>query len=300
VWRLLRLRGNFDVVATMGSRVSIAYGLACLFLGVPSKQIMTEFFLDRKKPCSIVWKIKTSLTRRVATRCIGILTNSSPEVITIARRLCIPESKLCFVPLYSTIPAAVADVKIEDYVFSGGRTSRDVATLLNAASSFPLPLYLVVGRNEAIPSPLPENVRVWRELSFLDYLDKLQRARMVVIPLLESERATGQVALFEAMALGKPIVATHATGTVDYIRDGINGMLTPPGNAEALADAIQHLYQHPEYADGLGRAARADCETRWTLEKHAELKLSAIHCLAVSCSERQCKAVHDTRRKDET
>ena len=45
-WRLLKLRRRFDAVVTMGPRPSLAYGLLCAFLGLDSRQILTEVFLD--------------------------------------------------------------------------------------------------------------------------------------------------------------------------------------------------------------------------------------------------------------
>jgi glycosyltransferase involved in cell wall biosynthesis len=78
------------------------------------------------------------------------------------------------------------------------------------------------------------------------------------------------------MALGKPVVATRAAGTVDYIRDGENGLLVAPGDAEALANAVNRLLRDPEFADRLAEAGLRDCRTHLDIERHAERKLAAI------------------------
>ena len=48
------------------------------------------------------------------------------------------------------------------------------------------------------------------------------------------------------MAIGKPVVATETVGTVDYIESGETGLLVPPGDAEALAMAMDRLHRDPE------------------------------------------------------
>jgi glycogen synthase len=87
------------------------------------------------------------------------------------------------------------------------------------------------------------------------------------------------VVLFEAMALGKPVVATRAAGTVDYIRDGENGLLVEPGDAPAMANAIQRLLDDPALADRLTAAALRDCLEKWAPDLHARHKLDAVAAL---------------------
>lgn len=110
----------------------------------------------------------------------------------------------------------------------------------------------------------------------------MRRAAVVAIPLLPSERSTGQVVLFEAMALGKPVVATRATGTIDYLRDGENALLVAPGDADALAAAVNRLLQDRECARRLGLAAAQDGRNELDAERHAERKLAAVRELGAA------------------
>ena len=59
--------------------------------------------------------------------------------------------------------------------------------------------------------------------------------------------------LVEAMAAGRPIVASRVGGVPDAVRDGENGLLVPAGNAEAFADAIAKLLTDRARADVMGR-----------------------------------------------
>jgi hypothetical protein len=64
------------------------------------------------------------------------------------------------------------------------------------------------------------------------------------------------IVVVEAMALGKPVVAGAAGGPSEIITDGVNGLLSPYGDANALASAIGRLLDDPGFAGRLGDAAR--------------------------------------------
>ncbi len=65
------------------------------------------------------------------------------------------------------------------------------------------------------------------------------------------------LALLEAMAAGKPVVATAVGGVPRVVQDGHNGRLVPPADAEALATAITHLLTAPDEAERLAENGRA-------------------------------------------
>jgi glycosyltransferase involved in cell wall biosynthesis len=63
--------------------------------------------------------------------------------------------------------------------------------------------------------------------------------------------------VLESMAAGAPTVATRVGGTPEAIADGVTGVLVPPADSRALADAIVHLLHDTRLATHLGTAARA-------------------------------------------
>lgn len=63
--------------------------------------------------------------------------------------------------------------------------------------------------------------------------------------------------LIEANAVGLPLVATDTTGAKAIVVPGVNGYLVPVGDAEALAEKITHLLQHPALAHVMGERGRA-------------------------------------------
>ena len=59
---------------------------------------------------------------------------------------------------------------------------------------------------------------------------------------------------YEAAACGLPQITTREAG--DVVNDGVEGLIVPPADVDALAAAILHLYQHPEIVERMGIAAR--------------------------------------------
>jgi glycosyltransferase involved in cell wall biosynthesis len=94
-------------------------------------------------------------------------------------------------------------------------------------------------------------------LGWLDAEAKARALREADIFLLPSTSEGLPVALLEAMAYGKPIVATRVGGIPDVLADGSEGVLVPPGDVPALAEAVTTLVGDPDRAWSLGRAAKA-------------------------------------------
>jgi glycosyltransferase involved in cell wall biosynthesis len=66
--------------------------------------------------------------------------------------------------------------------------------------------------------------------------------------------------LLEAMALGKPLIATVGPGPLEILEDGVSGILVPPGDSGQLAAAIDRLFTDPELARSLGEAGATRSE----------------------------------------
>lgn len=73
---------------------------------------------------------------------------------------------------------------------------------------------------------------------------------------LPSYREGMPVSLLEAMAMGRPCIASHIRGCREEIVHGISGLLVPAGDADALAASIEQLMNQPDFARTLAQAAR--------------------------------------------
>jgi glycosyltransferase involved in cell wall biosynthesis len=70
--------------------------------------------------------------------------------------------------------------------------------------------------------------------------------------------------LLEAMVLGKPVIATRVGGIVDVVDDGKTGILVPPNDSEALAQALIKLLLDGELRRRMGEAGRAKIDAKFS------------------------------------
>lgn len=122
--------------------------------------------------------------------------------------------------------------------------------------------FVLAGRcDEDNPASLrPNQLHQWQAEGVIEWWghrndmpNVVGRAAIVVLP---SYREGLPVSLMEAAACGKAIVATDVPGCRDVVRHGVNGLLVPPKDAGALADAITTLLNNEGLRDELGRRGR--------------------------------------------
>jgi phosphatidylinositol alpha-mannosyltransferase len=86
----------------------------------------------------------------------------------------------------------------------------------------------------------------------------LHEADVLCAPSLAGE-SFGMV-LTEAFAAGTPVVASRIAGYSDVVADGVDGILVPPANPQALAEALQAMYAEPERREAMAGAARQSAQ----------------------------------------
>jgi glycosyltransferase involved in cell wall biosynthesis len=113
-----------------------------------------------------------------------------------------------------------------------------------------------------------DNVRV---LGFKRDLENyLNQGSVYVFPSrLEGSAKT----IYEAAASGLPMITTREAG--DVVRDGVEGIIVQPGDVDAIAAAIEHLYQHPEIVASMSAAARQRAVENFTWDHYRTRLLGA-------------------------
>jgi len=114
------------------------------------------------------------------------------------------------------------------------------------------------------PDDLPATMRGRPGVHALGKVDddakrrELTRADVLCAPSLGGE-SFGMV-LTEAFAAGTPAVASDIAGYRDVVRDGVNGLLVPPGDPRAIVETLRGLWARPQHLASMSRAASADAE----------------------------------------
>jgi len=75
------------------------------------------------------------------------------------------------------------------------------------------------------------------------------------------------LSVLEAMASGLPVVTTDVGGNREAVEDGVTGLLVPPGDPAALAEALEALWDDPDRRESMGKAGRARVEERFSARK---------------------------------
>jgi glycosyltransferase involved in cell wall biosynthesis len=114
---------------------------------------------------------------------------------------------------------------------------------------------------------LDKNITFTGSVNHSDVPLFLKEADIFVLPSLSEGFP---VVIPEAMAAGKPVVASNVGGIPDAVTDGVTGFLVAPKNAEQLAEKIVYLIEHPEEGKRMGKAGRRLVEERFTWEKIAK------------------------------
>jgi len=181
------------------------------------------------------------------------------------------------------MPAVARSERCGPFVVSGRLTAgKGTATALKAARLAGVPI--VVAGTGTLMEPL---AREYPEAKFLGLLGRDDVSKLIgsataaVVPSQLFENAS--ISVLEAMAAGVPVVASRIGGIPEQITDGREGLLVPPGDAEALAAAMLRLWTEPELALAMGARARQTARERFAPQAHVA-GLTEIYQNAIASS----------------
>lgn len=100
-----------------------------------------------------------------------------------------------------------------------------------------------------------------------EVLPELYRLANVVAAPSANSRACLGLAIAEAMASGRPVVACNVGGTAEVLTPGITGRLVPPADPQALAEAVTAFLHDPGAAAAAGAAGRDECVRRFDVKE---------------------------------
>jgi glycosyltransferase involved in cell wall biosynthesis len=122
-----------------------------------------------------------------------------------------------------------------------------------------------------------------------DFREIMATFDVFVLPSLEFESLPYVV--LEAMDAAKPIVGTSVGGIPEEIVNGLTGLVVPPGNAQALSQAIVDLLQNPTKAKAMGEAGQKRLETVFRMDNFIQETTKLYEELIQSCH--RLAQIHD-------
>ena len=144
-----------------------------------------------------------------------------------------------------------------DYVFSGGGAGRDFATLIEAVRGTTVAVEIVTFDPPRLDG-VPANVRICGPVPPSRFLAAMAGAAAVAVLLDSPSSPHGQTTVVQALALGKPVIATRSIGVTDYVHDGENGCLVEPCDVEGLRRTLLRFAGNDELKARLGASALAE------------------------------------------
>jgi glycosyltransferase involved in cell wall biosynthesis len=176
-------------------------------------------------------------------------------------RFGVPEARVEHVPNFLEPKAPQPAGPGEGWLYAGRLTEeKGIRIALRAAADLPQHRFTVCGTG-ALEAELRATYQRAQHIEFKGHLPRgeleahIGRARVVVVPSLWYENFP--YAVLEAQALGRAVVASRVGGIPEQIEDGVDGRLVPPGDADALRQAVVPLLDRPDIAAALGRAGRS-------------------------------------------
>jgi len=264
-------KNKIDLIHAHGSRVNLWGSLASLLTGVPI--IFTEPSIDFWRENNFLYKLVDILSMRRNSIIVGV----TPAVCAmLAKQGVRPDKIVCInnsvdvsrfsrpfnTSLIKTSLAIPEGVKIIGTV---GRLvePKGHKYLLEAAAlvtrEIPEVRFIIVGGGhleDILKSQAAELGLNGKVIFTGSRTDIPEMLAIMDIFVMSSIKEGLPIALLEAMASEKPIVATKIAGIPDVIKDGVEGLLIPPGNPGILAEKITYLLKNPGQANKLAAVAK--------------------------------------------
>jgi len=150
-----------------------------------------------------------------------------------------------------------------------------------AARELPGATFALVGGQDDNPTAVPrEQIARWKAEGIVelpgemdDVRDQLRACTVFVLP---SHREGTSKVMLEAMAIGRAIITTDAVGCREPVERGVNGLLVPVGNADALASAMIELGKDRTRMERMGAESRRIAERRYDARRVDAAILDAL------------------------
>jgi glycosyltransferase involved in cell wall biosynthesis len=280
--------GEYDLLHTHEYKGDLIGGWSAWRLGLPSV-VSVRGYTDRTLPLRIYKWLDLGMTLRLFTRIVTVSEAVRRQVL----RAGYPAGRV--LTLYDAVDTTTfspdrvqAGVRVrkelgctEDHllVCAVGRLSPEkgqgflLAAFREVVAAMPEARLVLVGEGP-LSSRLRAQAARWGlsdHVIFAGYREDVEAiiaaSDLLVMPSLREGFGDP---IIEAMALGRPVIASRVGGMVEIVRDGETGLLVPPGDPGALAQAIVHLLRDPQARERMGLHGQRVALRQFSVERLAD------------------------------
>jgi L-malate glycosyltransferase len=275
-------RHPVDLVNSQSARDRAALAWLALTgrLGIPL--IATRRQMPRTFP------LENWMLGRVAARVVAVSRAVGDALV----RRGTPRRKLVIIPnglIRARVDAPISAAAVNDWKSRiGWEPSRrtigivsrwkDQDVVVRALEHVQMPVRLVLAGVEYLPASLLARVPARHAVIAVPFTSAVRPLYELLELVLLPSRIEGlSQSLLEAMALGKPVIASASAGNVDLVTDAVDGRLVPPLDPLGWASALQGLLANPAAAERLGTAAARKARETYALEHTIERTAELYH-----------------------
>ncbi len=187
---------------------------------------------------------KGALSRYALSHVDKLVVPSTWELRRYREWLDFPEEKFAFCRYQCPIiPVTEQENQHNPFLLALGSANRDFQTLFQAVEELGIRT-VVVSSDQAIQGlRVPDVVEVNNRLSKEECLRLAQQARISIVPLADTDTASGHVTIVQAMAMQRPLIVTDCPGLSDYVEDRQTALTVQPHDVADLKRAIAELWE---------------------------------------------------------
>lgn len=248
-------RESADAIAAHSQFNTFWCALAMWLLGVHIPLLSFSFHFPREPH-----GLRKRLLRWALRRVERFTVHSEPERERYARHFGLPRERFELIR-WGVRPTTVDDAAPSPvsgkYICALGKDGRDYLTLIRAMKHLPDVTLVVVAQPYNLRGvEIPENVKVFCNISLNLANGILRGCEFMVLPLESNDTSCGHITIVSAMFCGKAIIATRSSGIADYFPDGYEAPRVPAQDVNGWVEGIRSMRSDPGRIDRCGAAGR--------------------------------------------
>jgi len=281
-WKLFRESRSFEAVATGAEHPAHVFAFLQktfrnkkrrkihVLIDFPWNPPGNKFKLALKR---LQWRHEITVIDRI------VLHSALEQEQMWAEILTVPVEKFQFVQYHETLYGKFT-ASTGDYIFAGGDPNRDYDSLIEAVRGLPVRLVICARNKRHFDGiQIPENVEIMSATPER-FNELLAGSRMAVVALKPGKlHSGGHTVVVNALTMGKPLVIAEDGSLKSYVTPGVDALMVPAGDYQALRNAITNILNDNGLAQRLSENAKLS-SARFTPEAF----FSRVFVLIDSCA----------------